>query len=169
MLGFSPIGGVPIGDFSLIQSQARVQLVFPSNPSAGDTYTDGSRNYIFTGTKWKLFAKKYNYKGAAPANVSNATEIDLSSGNFFNIALTSATTVSFTNPPASDFAKKFQVKLSILSSYASTISVTWPASITWETGSAPTLPALGQTDVLEFYTSDGGTTYYGKLKEDNVS
>lgn len=145
------------------------QLNFPLNPVTGNVHTDGSRNYIFTGTKWKPFAKKYNYKGAAPANVSNATQIDLSSGNFFNIALTSATTVSFTNPPASGFSKKFQVKLSILSSYASTISVTWPTSIIWETGSAPTLPALGQTDVLEFYTSNGGTAYYGKLKEDNVS
>lgn len=139
------------------------------NSSTVDLSTSESLEHIFTGTKWKLLAKKYSYSGAAPANAGNATQIDLSSGNFFNIALTSATTVSFTNPPASGFSKKFQVKLSILSSYASTISVTWPTSIIWETGSAPTLPALGQTDVLEFYTSNGGTAYYGKLKEDNVS
>jgi hypothetical protein len=145
------------------------QLNFPPNPSVGGVYTEGSLNYIFTGTKWKLFSKKYSYKGAAPANVSNATQIDLSSGNFFNVALSSATTISFVNPPESGFSKKFQIKLSILSNYASTISVTWPGSVAWETGSAPTLPALGQTDVLEFFTSNGGTTYYGKLKEDNVS
>jgi hypothetical protein len=139
------------------------------NSSTVDLSTPESLEHIFTGTKWKLFSKKYSYKGAAPANVSNATQIDLSSGNFFNVALSSATTISFVNPPESGFSKKFQIKLSILSNYASTISVTWPGSVAWETGSAPTLPALGQTDVLEFFTSNGGTTYYGKLKEDNVS
>ena len=165
MLGFSPIGSNAL---SFIFSP-RPPLDFPPSPSTGDVYTEGSLSYIFTGTKWKPFAKKYNYSGVAPANVSNATQLDLSTGNFFDIILDEQTTVSFANPPASGFAKKFQVKLSILSSYVSTISVTWPNSITWETGSAPTLPELGQTDVLEFYTSDGGTTYYGKLQEDNVS
>jgi hypothetical protein len=63
----------------------------------------------------------------------------------------------------------YQYNISSAPSGNTTPTVTWPESITWETGSAPTLPALGQTDVLEFYTSDGGTTYYGKLKEDNVS
>ena len=139
------------------------------NSSTVDLSTPESLEHIFTGTKWKLLSKKYSYSGAAPANVSNATQLDLSAGNFFDIILDEQTTVSFANPPASGFAKKFQVKLSILSDYVSTISVTWPESIIWETGSAPTLPELGQTDILEFYTSDGGTTYYGKLKEDNVS
>jgi hypothetical protein len=48
-------------------------------------------------------------------------------------------------------------------------NITWPTSVTWETESAPTLPALGETDLLEFYTSDGGTTYYAKLAEDDIS
>ena len=145
------------------------QLDFQPSPSTGDVYTEGSLSYIFTGTKWKLLAKKYNYNGSAPTNTSNATEIDLSTGNFFDIILDEETTVSFANPPTSGLFKKFQVKLSILSTYVSTISVTWPNSVAWEGGSAPTLPELGHTDVLEFYTSDGGTTYYGKLKEDNLS
>ena len=145
------------------------KLNFPSGPSIRAVHVQGSLKHLFTGIKWKLLAKKYNYNGSTPTNTSNATEIDLSTGNFFDIILDEQTTVSFANPPTSGSFKKFQVKLSILSSYVSTISVTWPNSVAWEGGSAPTLPELGHTDVLEFYTSDGGTTYYGKLKEDNVS
>ena len=98
------------------------QLDFPLSPSTGDVYTEGSLSYIFTGTKWKLLSKKYSYSGAAPANAGNATQLDLSAGNFFDIILDEQTTVSFANPPASSFAKKFQVKLSILSDYANIIS-----------------------------------------------
>lgn len=39
---------------------------------------------------------------------------------------------------------------------------TWPASVKWDGGTAPTLTAAG-LDVLEFYTRDGGTTWRGFL------
>jgi hypothetical protein len=68
------------------------QLDFPPSPSTGDVYTEGSLSYIFTGTKWKLLSKKYSYSGAAPANVGNATQLDLSAGNFFDIILDEQTT-----------------------------------------------------------------------------
>jgi len=38
---------------------------------------------------------------------------------------------------------------------------TYPASVDWAGGTAPDAPAVGETDVLSFYTTDGGTTYYG--------
>ena len=40
---------------------------------------------------------------------------------------------------------------------------TYPSSVDWAGGTAPTAPAIGATDVLTFYTTDGGTTYYGFL------
>ena len=40
---------------------------------------------------------------------------------------------------------------------------TYPASVDWPAGTAPDAPAVGETDVLVFYTEDGGTTYYGFL------
>jgi hypothetical protein len=43
--------------------------------------------------------------------------------------------------------------------------ITWPTSIIWETGSAPNVPELGQTLLLELYTSDNGTTYYANYQE----
>ena len=37
----------------------------------------------------------------------------------------------------------------------------YPTSVDWPSGTAPDAPADGETDVLVFYTEDGGTTYYG--------
>lgn len=155
MLGFSPIASTPLADDFL-----------PAGPSVGDTLEINSQTYIYDGKKFKLFQKKYSYKGSSPTNINNTTELDLSTGNFFDVSLSEATTFTFANPPASGFTQKFQMKLTITGTVN---SITWPSSVLWETGSAPTLPETGQTDILEFYTSDGGTIYYGKLKEDNVS
>ncbi|MEY3411801.1 MAG: hypothetical protein RIQ70_487 [Bacteroidota bacterium] len=47
-------------------------------------------------------------------------------------------------------------------------TVTWPANLKWENGTTPTLPELTQSDLLEFYTYDGGVTYYGKVVIDNI-
>jgi hypothetical protein len=38
--------------------------------------------------------------------------------------------------------------------------VTWPGSVVWPGGVAPTLSASG-TDILTFFSRDGGTTWYG--------
>lgn len=139
---------------------------FPGSPTTGDTVTSNGVEYIFDGTKWKLNSKKYSYTGSALTSTANAVSVDLSSGNFFYINLDENTTVSFTNPPASGIAQKFYIILYISGTVS---SITWPGSVTWESGSAPTLTALGETDTLEFYTYDGGTTYYGKLTEDDIS
>lgn len=44
---------------------------------------------------------------------------------------------------------------------ASTATFTYPSSVKFSSGTAPTGPAIGETDVLVFYTNDGGTTYQG--------
>jgi hypothetical protein len=38
---------------------------------------------------------------------------------------------------------------------------TWPSSVKWAGGTAPSAPAVGKKDVYNFFTLDGGTTYYG--------
>ena len=40
-------------------------------------------------------------------------------------------------------------------------TITYPASVKWSGGTAPASPADGETDLLTFYTEDGGNTYYG--------
>ena len=61
--------------------------------------------------------------------------------------------------PTTGNATAFTLKV-IQDSTARTI--TWPASVDWAGGTAPTLTATsGGVDVFVFYTIDGGTTYYG--------
>jgi len=48
-------------------------------------------------------------------------------------------------------------------------TITYPASVKFPSGAAPTLPADGEIDTLEFYTVDGGTTYFGYQVGDNHS
>jgi hypothetical protein len=48
-------------------------------------------------------------------------------------------------------------------------TLTWPSSIEWAAGVAPSAPANGETDVFTFTTDDGGTTYTGVKSIDNAS
>lgn len=52
--------------------------------------------------------------------------------------------------------------------YGST-TITWPASVQWSAGVAPSTPANGETDVFTFVTDDTGTTYIGLQTADNLS
>jgi DNA-binding beta-propeller fold protein YncE len=52
---------------------------------------------------------------------------------------------------------------------SATATFSYPASVEWPSGTAPTGPAIGQTDVLVFYTDDGGTTYQGFRAGDAMS
>lgn len=48
-------------------------------------------------------------------------------------------------------------------------TITWPSSIEWAGGSAPSAPATGETDVFTFVTDDGGTSYVGLKTADALS
>lgn len=88
-----------------------------------------------------------------------STTIDLATATNFVHDLTGNTTYTFSNPASTGNATAFTLKI-IQDSTARTI--TWPASVDWAGGTAPTLTATNNgVDVFVFYTIDGGTTYYG--------
>jgi hypothetical protein len=94
------------------------------------------------------------------ANTGATYTIDLESGNVFNLTLTGDCTYTFSNPPASGSAGAF----TLIQNQDGTGSrtVTWPASVEWAAGSAPTITSTASsTDVFTFITTDGGTTWYG--------
>jgi hypothetical protein len=87
------------------------------------------------------------------------TTIDLATATNFVHGLTGATTYTFSNPATTGNATAFTLKI-IQDSTAR--AITWPASVDWAGGTAPTLTATNNgVDVFVFYTIDGGTTYYG--------
>ena len=87
----------------------------------------------------------------------SGTTLDLSTGTVFSDSPATSPTYVFNNPPASGTAYGFTLKVTP----SATVTITWPASVDWAGGTAPTAPASGETDVFVFYTQDGGTTYYG--------
>ena len=84
-----------------------------------------------------------------------AADVDLSAGNVFTVTISAATTLTFSNVPS---GKAATFNLIITNGGAAT--VTWPTSVKWASGTAPTLTASG-VDVLTFLTPDGGVTWYG--------
>ena len=90
---------------------------------------------------------------------SNAATLNLHDGTNFVHDLTENVTYTFSNPPASGRVTSFTLKV-IQDSSARTI--TWPSSVDWAGGSAPTI-STGNTDcdIFVFITYNGGSTYYG--------
>lgn len=94
-------------------------------------------------------------------NSGTAYTVDLTNGNVFKITMTGNCTFTFSNPPASGKAGSFT--LILIQDATGSRTATWPASVDWAGGTAPTLTttATTGTDVLTFITTDGGTTWYG--------
>ena len=96
-------------------------------------------------------------------SVTSLTQtLDLSTGTTFSFTPSGATTVSFTNPPASGIAIGFTVEINGDGS-----AITWPASVKWSGGTAPT--ATASKELYAFVTTNGGTTYYGKRAAEGVA
>lgn len=88
------------------------------------------------------------------------TNLDWSAAASFDVTATGtgATTLGFTNPPASGIAASIVLHLT----NGGLRTWTYPTGTKWASGTAPTLTSSG-LDILQFVTRDGGTTYHGFL------
>lgn len=90
--------------------------------------------------------------------------IDLADGNVVDMTLDDSPTLTFTGS-AADVACGFTLILRQDATGGRT--VTWPASVEWPGGTAPTLSsAANAVDVLTFLTVDDGTTWMGSFVQD---
>jgi hypothetical protein len=134
--------------------------VFSSYPSERAVMTDVPQ----TVSNKKL--QTYNENVTAGSS-GTAYAVDLSTANIFDISMTGNCTFTFTNPPASGVSYSFMLILEQDATGSRT--ATWPASVKWPNGSTPTLTTTAnKTDILNFITVDGGTTYYGALSLANM-
>jgi hypothetical protein len=109
----------------------------------------------------ELKATSYNEAYVAVTSSGAATTVNCEAGNAFSHTLTENTTFTFSNPPASGTAYSFSIEI-IQDASASGYTVTWPTSVDWPSGAAPTLTATASAkDVFVFTTRDSGTTWYG--------
>jgi hypothetical protein len=109
----------------------------------------------------ELIAKSYNETYVSLSAAASVT-IDCETGNVFALTTGQNTTFVFSNPPASGTAYGFTLKLTSGGSH----TITYPNSVDFAGGTAPDAPASGETDVLVFFTIDGGTNWYGALAID---
>ena len=96
--------------------------------------------------------------GQQTSNVTaiSGTAIDCSLGNYFTKTITGATAFTFTNIPASGIEYSMTVELDLNGNNG----VTWPASVTWPSDTAPTITDA-KTQLFMFVTVDGGTKWRG--------
>jgi hypothetical protein len=95
-------------------------------------------------------------------------ELDVSQYDAFDITLTHALVITFSNFPPTAYRKSVEVKLTQAGSagYATTFSQT----ILWPSATAPTLTTtIGIVSIIRFWSYDGGTTIYGELIGDNMA
>lgn len=101
-------------------------------------------------------ATEADFREERVGSISSGT-LDLSTGTVFSDTPSANVTYAFSNPPASGTAYGFTLTVTP----SATITWTFPAAAKFPGGTAPDAPASGETDVLVFFTLDGGTTYYG--------
>ena len=86
----------------------------------------------------------------------SASDIDLSTANYFTKTISSTTTFTVSNVPSTGIATSFILDLT----NGGSATVNWWSNVKWASGTAPTLTAAGR-DALGFYTYDNGTTWTG--------
>lgn len=94
----------------------------------------------------------------AKGSLSGAVSLDTSEYSYFSGTAVGNTTFTFANPPSSGLAYGFVLELT----NGGAFTITWPASVDWPNGVAPSLSPAG-VDVLVFLTRDGGATWRGVL------
>lgn len=96
---------------------------------------------------------------ATNATSGTSATVDLADGNVHDITLTDNCTLSFTGSAASVGCA---FTLVLRQDGTGSRTVTWPSSVDWAGGTAPTLStAASAVDVLTFVTIDNGTTWLG--------
>jgi 6-phosphogluconolactonase (cycloisomerase 2 family) len=118
-----------------------------------------------SGTKMYIAGQNTDVLYQYTTEFSTST-LDLSTGSVFEITPTSDVQVTLSNPAASGTVSQATL---LLSAVTTAYTITYSSTLEWPSGTAPTSPALGETDVLTFSTTDGGTSYQAVQAIDGAS
>lgn len=132
-------------------------LTGSTGPSGGPTGATG-----FTGATGPGGADSV----ASLSIVSGTLTIDISTGPVYNLTLDqNIDTITFTNLNS---VGKVQAAILVVSYTGTAYSITWPASVEWADGVAPTLTTTnGKKDVFSIFSSDAGTSWNAIISGQN--
>jgi hypothetical protein len=110
---------------------------------------------ITTGT-WSAQVQDYTEINTA-ASTGTSYTINIANGNVFSLTLTGNVTFAFSNVPASNASS---ITLFLIQDGTGSRTATWPGSVIWPGGTAPTLTTTaGHVDVITMITTNAGTTW----------
>ena len=129
---------------------------------------------FFSSNGYKMYVLHFS---SVVYQYSLSTAWDVSTASYDSVSFTGNSQDGFGNDI---YFKSDGVKMYILGNSNDTIyqystgslapaTLSYPSSVDWPSGTAPDAPAVGETDVLVFYTDDGGTTYQGFQAGDAMS
>jgi len=110
--------------------------------------------------------KDYAIKHNSVSSSSNVIELDLETGNSFVTTLTeNITTVTLSKPPATGIYGQLVWKI-IQDGAGGAFTVTFPASVLWPGGTAPTITVSNNAiDEITLRTIDAGTEWRGSFSQ----
>ena len=139
------------------QISATVTVANAALPKAGGTMSGETifADQLVTRPEIKDYSETYNASSG-----TGTVDFDLETGNVFqHTASGGNVTFTFSNPPASGKGGSFTLKWIQDSSDR---TATWPSSVDWAGGTAPTLTSgSAKVDMFTFVTFDSGTNWYG--------
>lgn len=95
----------------------------------------------------------------ALGTISANTTITISSGGYVTATIGGALTFTFSGAPTGGCIWH------LVLTNGGSAAITWPGSVSWTGGTAPTLRTSG-VDILRFHSADGGTSWVGELAYD---
>lgn len=96
---------------------------------------------------------------AVEAVVTAGTDtLDLTTANYFIRTVASSMTFVFSGAPGAGYAQAFTLRVNLTSG-----SITWPASVIWADGTAPSGLATAKKHLFFFVSDDAGVTWRGSF------
>ena len=136
----------------LVPRMTNAQRVAITSPAAGLQIYNSTNNALayYDGTDW-------GYSTGAPQTISGSggtVNIPFGAGNIVNLTLTASTTLTFSTHVKGTYIFK------ITQGGSGSYTITWPASVIWSGGTAPTLTTtVGKIDIVTFFHD--GTSFFG--------
>lgn len=154
--------------------------IYQADDVVFSTITDGQvMRYNGTTAKWNNVATSAAVSGIAAlanqgglesvltANATGSYDVNLASGNVFNLTLTGNTTLTFSGATN---LKACSCTIYIKQGSPGSRTLSWPTSVRWAGGTAPTISTTtNAVDIFVLETLNGGTTWYASLVGNNFS